>query len=118
MGLDDLVRTAIATAKTVTADLQVSVTHAAFSSVDGYGKPSYASGVSRKALVESANRLIRTAAGQEVLSRTKVTFLSPVSVTTKDRITLPDGSTGPILDVRGLVDPSTSAPYMVEVFLG
>ena len=118
MGLDALIRSAIATAKTITVDLQDTVTHAAYSSQDGYGKPTYASGVSRPAIVEKKARLFRTDGGQEIVSRHKVTFLQQVAISTKDRITLSDGSTGPILDVQGLMDPSTSAPYMVEVWLG
>ena len=118
MGLDAIIRSAITTAKTVTADLQASVTHEAYSGLDAYAKPTYSSGVTRKALVESKQRLIRTDDGREVLSQTKVTFLSPVSLSTKDRITLPDGTTGPILTVEGMVDPSTSAPYLLEVWLG
>jgi len=36
----------------------------------------------------------------------------------RDRLVLPDGTTGPILDVSGLCDPSTSAPFFLTVVLG
>lgn len=36
----------------------------------------------------------------------------------KDIFTLPDGTTGPTILGKGLMDPSTQRPYMLEVYIG
>ncbi len=36
----------------------------------------------------------------------------------RDKIVLPDGTTGPIVDVSGFVDQSTNLPYFSDVSLG
>lgn len=129
MGLADVVRGAVATANTVTRDLQASVTHFAWTSQSDTGAPVYASGVSRKAIVEMKQRLMRTAGGQEIVARAKVTFLElPAAngaanrrepIDPRDKILLPDGTTGPILDVAGLVDAESTAgrSFFAEVWL-
>lgn len=128
MGLAAIVRSAVATANGVTSDLQVAVTHEAWTGVDGQGSSSYAAGVSRDAIVEHKQRLVRTAAGEMLMARARLMFLEPIPdngatgrrepIDPRDRITLPDGSTGPILDVQGMTDPATDRPYALEVFLG
>jgi hypothetical protein len=70
----------------------------------------------------------RMANGQEVMQRATVTFIGPVTangavdrqepIDPRDKITLPDGSTGSILSIEGVADPSTSYPYMFVVALG
>jgi len=128
MGLDATVRAAIATISTATADLQATVAHAAWTGKDGYNKPSFAAPVSRQALVEMKQRLRRLPNGQEVLQQAAVTFIGPISangatgrrepVDPRDTITLPNGYSGPILNVEGLIDPTTNRPFMVQVWLG
>jgi len=118
MGLDAIIRAGLATAKTVTADLRDAVTHEAFSSIDGFGKPTYSAGVTRYPIVERKQRLIRTNTGQETLSTHRLLFLEPVSIDTRDRFTLSDSTTARILTVSGVMDPSTDAPYYAEVWLG
>jgi hypothetical protein len=66
--------------------------------------------------------------GAEVLQIATVTIIGPVAangaderrepVDPRDRITLPNGFSGPILDVGGVVDPDTGSPYSVQVILG
>ena len=46
VSLATILQGGISIANTVTASLQATVTHKAFSSDDGYGKPTYATGVS------------------------------------------------------------------------
>lgn len=128
MGFDNLVRDGIALAASLTADLQDGVTVARWTGTDGYNKPSYAAVITVQALVENKQRQIRTVAGEVVQSRTKVTILTPMTaqgsakrkepLDPRDKITMPDGRTGPILDIQGLIDPSTGYPYMLEVYLG
>jgi len=118
VGLDAIVRAGLKVAKTVTADLRDTVTHEAWSSVDGFGKPTYASGVSRSAIVEHKQHLLRNSNGQETLSSHRLLFLEPVAIDPRDRLTLSDGTTASILSVNGVMDPSTDAPYYAEVFVG
>jgi len=128
MGLADIVRSGIAIAKNVTAGLQVEITLEAWTGNDAYGSSTYAAKVPLSAVVEEEQRLIRQDTGDDVMSKTKVTILQPVTangatgrrepIDPRDRIILSNGVTGPILDAKGLIDPSTNAPYMFEVWLG
>jgi len=128
MGLADIVRSGIALAKEVTSDLQVDVSHEAWISNDSYGKRVYAAAVTLSGIVEKKERLIRDFAGVVVVSKTKITILQPVTangatgrrepIDPRDRITPPDGVTGPILNAEGMIDSSTGAPYMFEIYLG
>jgi hypothetical protein len=128
MALDALIRSAVATANRATASLQATVTHEAWIASDSFGAPVFATAVQRQALVEYRQQLRRANDGQEVMQRARVTFVEPVSangaadrrepIDPRDRIVLPDGTTGPILDVAGMADPSTGAPYALEVALG
>jgi len=119
MGLASVVRGAVATANRVTKDLQSTVSHqSAMSTPSSKGVIAYGAAVSRRALVDWKQKVMRTSNGQEVTTRASVTFLEPVAVTLLDVIILPDGTTGPILDVGGFVDASTGRPYLMEVWLG
>ena len=117
MGLASVVRSAVATAKTVADDLLVPVTHRACTGEDAYRKRAYSAAVTRMALVEDEVRMVRTEYRGEVATRAKVTFLENVTIGAQDEIVLPDGSTGPILDIRGLAD-TAGGRFVVEVWLG
>jgi len=127
-GFADIVRDGIALADELTATLQATVQHEAWTGQSGYGDATYAAAVDHLALVSKRVRERRRADGSIVVTMAKVTFLRPVEangtagrqepVDPRDRITLPDGSTGPIVDAAGLVDPDTGAPYQTSVWLG
>ena len=128
MSLADLVRSGVAIAKSVTSDLQADVTLEAWTGSTASGGSTFATAVTLPAIVEMKQRLKKLATGDVVMSRAVVTFLEPVTangatgrrepIDPRDRITLPDDTTGPILDVEGMVDAETDAPYMSSVFLG
>ena len=128
MGLDDLVRMGVAIADAQTKSLQANVIHAAWTGSGTFGEPTYASAVVRPAIVEYKQRLRRTSGGQEVMQQASVMFVGPIPnngaaerrepVDPRDQIFLPNGYTGPILSVEGVIDPSTSSLYTVEVILG
>jgi hypothetical protein len=118
MALDALIRSALRTADAVTAGLQATVGHAAYTSQDAYGKPTYAAVVDRQAVVELTEKPMRTLEGHERLSIARLTFPRPVAIDVRDRFTLPDGRTAPILTINGVADPSTGARYATEVALG
>lgn len=119
----------MALANTITAPLQVNVTFEAWVGSGDYGTDSlYAEPLALPAIVEMKQQLRRSYSGEEVQQRAVVTFLAPVRpngaagrrepIDPRDRITLPDGTTGPILDAQGLADPATGAPYFQVVALG
>jgi hypothetical protein len=131
MSLADVIRGAVATAKSVTAPLEVDITHEAWTGLDNSTKPTYATGVTLSALVEQGPVPFRTALGETVEVKAIVTILQPVTangasgreepIDPRDQITLPNGTIGaPIVATPepGLVDPSTSVPYFHRVALG
>jgi len=119
MGLLDIVRSGVAIANSLTADLQPNVSHEAYVSTDGAGRRSYAAAVSRPALVVRKQKLVRSATGELVMSQAQITILDPsVIVNELDKFTLPDDTSGPIIATDGFVDRGTGHPILTEIFLG
>jgi hypothetical protein len=116
-----LVSNAVAIANTVTKNLklQSTVTQEKSAGMDRYGKHIYPTSVIRDAVVDKSLRTIKTAEGELVQSKTSITFLDPaIIVDYTDRLTLADGTTGPILLIGGFVDGETNRQALAEVFLG
>lgn len=120
MGLRDLVRAGVAVANTLTADLQATVVREAYiGGQDTRGEPNRSAGVNVSAIVEYKVQMVRTGGGNFVASRAKVTSLDPAIVFhPKDKLTLPDGTSGPILETDGLADRVTTTPFLTEVYVG
>lgn len=96
---------------------------------DGAGDSVYSAPVPFQAIVEKKQQIVKQRDGQEVRSTTYLAFIEAMPphgtggdrkepLDTRDIITLSDGSSGPILDTDGLMDQATSAPYLMEVYLG
>lgn len=117
-GYADLVRQGVALADALTTTLQVPVTVEPWLAQDGLGAPVYGPAARHLALVEAAHDRVRAADGIEKQVTTKVAFIHPVTLDVRARLTLPDGTRPPILAVRGLVDPGTNRPYLVEALCG
>lgn len=118
MAFDDIIRSGVALANSMTASLQPTVQHYVRTGQDGYGKPTYAAPVNVPAVVDKDERYVQNAQGQTVLTRHRVTFVRPIIIKSTDKLVLPDGSTGPILSIGGVVDPDTDRPFSSEVLLG
>ena len=127
MGLLDVVRSGVKIAHGITKDLQASVSFERCTGNDGYGTLTYAAAVSLRALVDWTQKPVRTAQGIMTTTRATVTLLDVTALSAataglgiqdEDRITLPDGTTGPILDIGGFIDRGTSEPFATEVMLG
>jgi hypothetical protein len=128
MGLEAIITSGIATAKTITSDLQPNVTHAAWTANTSQGKPTYATGVLLPALEEGDERMIRLPTGEEASSHTKLTILQPVTangatgrrepIDGRDKFTLSNGTVARVLQVKSLTAKSTTAPFMLEVWCG
>ena len=127
MGIASIIRGGVAVANKVTKDLQVSILHYAWIEDDEKGAPVYAPPVTRKALVELRQRLLRID-GQDILQKAVVSFLEPIPangtadrqepIDPRDKIVLPNGYTGPIKTIEGLENNFTDSPYTLEVTLG
>jgi hypothetical protein len=144
MSLNSIIRSGVAIADAITKDLQGTVMHSAWISQSAFGKPTYGRRVSglditgsfdtpdvavgREAVIEQKQR-IRDVQGRNVLTFVHLTFVGPIpvngmgterkeAVDTRDVFVLPDGTTGPVVDVVGVVDSETNLMYAVEVWLG
>ena len=117
MSLATLIQNGVSVANTLTTALQATITHKAFASNDKYNKPTYTT-TSRTAIVDRNQKWVRDMQGQEKLSLAKLTFPYAVTIDERDLFTLPDSTEMPILNIKGVVDPTTNAEYAVEVFLG
>lgn len=127
MSLLDDVRGAIKIADQETKSLQATVTYYRLTGADGYGVPIYASPVKLKAIVDYVSQQVRTQEGVLTVSRAVVTLLDVAAVKAatagkgidnNDKFVLPDGDTGPLLDIRGFVDAGTTHPMATEVVIG
>jgi hypothetical protein len=133
MGLADILRNGVATANRLTAGLQTSVLHQAWIGQDRFGVPTYAAAIERPAIVEFRQRLRKGFNGAEVMQHATILFLEPIApnyasgrrepIDPRDKITLPSGYTGPIIDISGVIDPAPTgvdlpSPYALEIALG
>lgn len=111
--------------------VEMDVIHKAITGQDGRGKPTYATPVTRRALVIQQRKQVYAGEGKSVWTRAYVGFLFTVPDTAavapfvrnnpidpNDIITLPDGTTGPIVLSGGLLDGETQKTLYNEVYLG
>jgi len=127
-GFADIVRSGVAIAQTLTQSLQVEVEHFPWVDSDSHGAPVFGYSLKRSAIVEYKQSAVRNVQGETVLSRAKITILYPLTpngatgrrepIDSRDRLVLPDGTSGPIVAVNNLVDPATRRPYMYDIYLG
>ena len=92
-----------------------------------YAGWSYPTEVQVPAVVDWRQRQVRTKSGVLEVSRAHVLFLNIADVirmtngegiSENDVIILPDGDTGPILDMDGFIDAETNLPLATGVYLG
>jgi hypothetical protein len=132
MSLLDTVRAGIATAASLTRPLQGTVQHYAWVNQDAYGAITYdppvtGAGTERKALVDLSRKLRKTEAGELVMTVATVTFLDVIApngasgrtepIDVRDKIVLPDGTTGPIARGGGFMDAITGRPLLNEILI-
>lgn len=86
-------------------------------SVDSYGKASFGAAIVFTARIDYKRRNFVNAQGQIILTRGTVVIGGTPLVQPGDRITLPDGSTPPILDAS-TVDDLEGVAYHTEVTFG
>ena len=128
MDLSYLIRTGIQLASSVTRSTQVPVVHHPWTGQDVEGAATYGDPVTRYAVVEYKTKQFPTGSAQLQLVRAVIFFMDQIEANgaegriepldTRDKLVLPDGTTGPILSVDGVADPSTTHPYYYAVSLG
>lgn len=132
MSLLDILRSAVKIVDDVTQPIQAEVSFRHYTSSDSYGQKFYTPDVSLPpailhAIVDWKQKQVRTLEGVLSVSRASVTFVDVAEVSAatngegiddNDIIILPDGTTGPILDMAGFIDAGTGQPLATEVFLG
>jgi hypothetical protein len=117
MGFAGIVRSGVKLADKLTTDLQIDMRHARYVTEDFRGDATYATPVIRKALVERKLRMVKTISGEMAASSVTLTFLRPLLLDVRDKLTFPDDSTGKIIAEDGLVDPATNMGYFSQVSL-
>jgi hypothetical protein len=128
MSILTALRVGVAAADKITKPLQPTVTYQRYlSDDDGYGSAVYATAVPLRAIVDWRQKQVRTKEGVLSVSRAIVTLLDVAEVAAatenqgigdNDIFILPDGTTGPILDMAGFIDAGTGQPIATEVILG
>jgi len=131
MGLATAIRQQLEAVRVATAGpdgLQVNVVHEPWIGQDGRVKPIFDTAVTRPALVQFRRPQQLRSEGQQIAARVILSFFGPVAPNgaigrrepfdPRDKITLPDGTTGPIVDVQSMPAPDTNEPLLTVVYLG
>jgi hypothetical protein len=128
VSLRTILTSGIKTIDKTTRSLQATILHEAWTGSDDAGAKSYGPPIARRAIVDQQVHEHRTKSGELVSTQASITFLEPIApngapgrtepVDENDVITLPDGSTGPIVDISGFVDAGTNMPYFSQVWIG
>lgn len=132
MSLLDILRTGVKLADNITKPLQATVRYWRFVGATGDGDKTYvppitSAGIPLKAIVDWKQKQVRTQTGVLSVSRAVITLLNIDEVVKAtagngigddDLFILPDGTTGPVIDMAGFIDAGTGHPIATEVFLG
>lgn len=105
------IRSAVAKVRSAVADLLVTITHEPYASTDSDGKRSYGTGVNRQAYQLSGTKAVYRQSGIEAVAGPTLMFLENVPFDVRDRITLPDGTQPPIVQITGDADPDGGTYY-------
>lgn len=93
------------------------VTLEPYSGQNSHAEPTFGAGVQYQARVVGRTRLVRDTDGQQVVSNQTVYLATiPATLTTRDRITLPDG-TQPLMMMIERV-PDEHGAYYVAIYTG
>lgn len=128
MSLLDVLRSGVEIINQVTKPLQATVQYArAQPLADAYTTIPDTGAVPLRAIVDWTQVQVRTRDGVLSTSRAVIMLLDIAEVVAAtggegiddaDTFTLPDGTTGPILDMKGFIDAGTGHPIATEIYLG
>ena len=97
--------------------LNQTVTYKALSSRDSYGAPTYGAATSYDARVVYKSKFLRKSDGADVMATGAVWLQGAPAVSPEGLLTLPDGTTPPILSVERFPD-ETDAYHHTKVYFG
>lgn len=127
-GLDAVLRNGIKTIDKITKTLQATVTYQPWKAQDEFGAATYGSARKLRAVVEYNRQMRKTESGEEVMTMASVLFVQPLKpvgttgrtepIDPRDKITMPDGRTGPIVYSKGFVDRISGLTMYHEIWLG
>jgi len=130
VGFDSIVREAIEIIDGEVKDLEEPVRHWRCVRVSPTGAKVMAPGdpIVHMAIVERNPKIHYRRDGITLPVKARIIILKPFApegtagrsepVDVRDEFVLRDGLTGPVLENPGLIDPSTSRPYFLEVLIG
>ena len=114
--LSSVIRKSIEIADRVSKSLQAPVQHAAFKKYNRSGEPEHERPIARTAALVKKQQMKRATDGSERVSQAKLTFVGPVKVDPRDKITLPDGTSPVIIAVESPID-NQGNELITEVWL-
>ena len=121
MPLDSILRKGVKIAHRVTKSIQGEVLHKHWVDQDTYGNEVYDPPEGRLllAVIDQEFKRKMLPDGQLVPVKATLFFLNrPPAVGPKDKMVLPDGTTGPLVFSGGVQDPKNKRPFALEVWLG
>lgn len=90
------------------------VTWAALTGRDQYAKPTYGSGTTFTARVVRQHKLVRDAAGDQIVSTAHAWLAGSPAISPQDKVTLSDGTSPPIITIERF--PDESGPSHTKVY--
>ena len=84
--------------------LTETVQHAAYASRDAYGQMTYGTPVARPARIEYGTAVVTNRQGEDVITHAKVFMAGDFTLRAEDALTLPDGTTPPIIRLAPWTD--------------
>lgn len=130
LNLPRIISGAVSIAHSITESIQDTITILQWNGNDQWGNPSTAyTSVQVLALIEQkVESKFEKATGRVIQTQAKLTILEPIPVNNtagrinpidnRDKVVLPDGSTGPVYRPEGLINPDTNAPFLIELWIG
>jgi hypothetical protein len=119
---------AIAALDSVTKAVQETIRCRPWIDEDLFGKPVFGATRKYKGVVDRSKREVRTEGGQIISVTAMITFLRPFPaigaagreepLDFRDQLFLQDDTTGPIISIRGSINPGTNQRYFLQVTLG
>lgn len=128
MSILTALRAGIKVADKIVKPLEPTVQYERMTSMDTNGKRTFGNGaVPLRAIVDFKRVQVRGRDGQVTMTRSTLELLDinavvaatgGLGISVNDKFTLPDGTSGPTLDVGGFVDAGTGHPIATTVMLG
>lgn len=131
MALADVLRKQVANLSKIVDSFKGNVSFYAWIGQNGAGTDEYAAVVTVRAVISMKKEQRYTASSGLVMTHATLTVLDGIADTTantgqvreqpvdpRDKFILPDGSTAPVVDSGGPMDPSTSRGFINKITLG